>query len=189
MRIGILLAISYSLSDFRLKSVWRGVKQEWSICGGKDYGPRPSAEVMNHERQNSRPINHEQDIDSCGTPSRCTILLLNRSIWQSRGQTRYDRSDSKGLQSPDRPAGFDDALGDGIAGEAGDVVDAQPVHEPLAMSLDGLDADAQFGGDLLVGFTFGDQLQDFRLAWSEQIGSLSHGHALDERLAIMGHEP
>src|SRR6266566_4074957 len=102
---------------------------------------------------------------------------------------RYDRSDSESLQSPERPAGFDDALGDGIARQARDVVDAQPVHESLAMSLDGLDAEAQLGGDLLVGFAFGDQLQDFGLAWGQQIGSLSGGHAFDERLAIMIHEP
>ena len=68
-------------------------------------------------------------------------------------------------------------------------MDAQPVHESLAVSFDGLDADSQFGRDLLVGFALGDQLQDFRLAWGQQIGSLSDGHAFDERLAIMAHEP
>ena len=92
------------------------------------------------------------------------------------------------LQSRDRPAGFYDALGDGIAGEPGDVVDAQPVHESLAMPLDSLDAEVQFSGDLLVGFAFGDQLQDFRLAGGQQVGSLSHRHAFDDRVAITVHE-
>ena len=42
-------------------------------------------------------------------------------------------------------------------------MNVQLVHHLLTMLLDGLDADAQFPGDLFVGKTFRDKLQDFRL--------------------------
>ncbi len=50
---------------------------------------------------------------------------------------------------------LDDSLGDGVAGQAGNFVDLQFVHHLLAMFFYGFDADAQFGGNLLVGQAFG----------------------------------
>src|SRR5476651_342920 len=59
---------------------------------------------------------------------------------------------------------LDDAGADGVAGEAGGVVDVELLHEMFAVLLDGLDADAQFRRGLLIGFSFRDELQHFHLA-------------------------
>jgi hypothetical protein len=48
-------------------------------------------------------------------------------------------------------AAFDDAHGDGIAGEAGGVVNIEFLHQVVPMLLDRLDADAEVIRDLLVG--------------------------------------
>ncbi len=61
-------------------------------------------------------------------------------------------------------AALDDARLDGVAGETCRVVDVEFLHEMVAMLLDRLCADAEFGRDLLVGFAFGDQLEHFRFA-------------------------
>jgi len=45
---------------------------------------------------------------------------------------------------------FDDAFGDCVAGEPGDVVNAELIHDLLAVFLDGFDADTKFGGDCLL---------------------------------------
>lgn len=50
-----------------------------------------------------------------------------------------------------RPAAFSPAGGDRVAGHSGGVVDAEFVHELLAMFFDGLGAEAEFAGDLFVG--------------------------------------
>ena len=60
-------------------------------------------------------------------------------------------------------AALDDAGADGVAGEAGGVVDVELLHEMLTVLLDGLDADAEFGGRLLVGLALGNQLEHFHL--------------------------
>ena len=64
-------------------------------------------------------------------------------------------------------AALDDAGADGVAGEAGGVVDVELRHKMLAMLLDGLDADAEFPCDFLVGLALGNQLQHFHLARSQ----------------------
>src|SRR5450631_2117425 len=64
-------------------------------------------------------------------------------------------------------AALDDAGTDGVAGEAGGVVDVEFLHEMFAMFLDGLDADAEFGRGLFVALSFGDELQHFHLARSQ----------------------
>ena len=76
-------------------------------------------------------------------------------------------------------AALDDARADGVAGEAGGVVDVEFLHEMLAMFFDGLGADAEFRRSFLVGLAFGDQLQHFQLARS-QLGSflVEHSHAV-----------
>src|ERR1700757_79150 len=57
--------------------------------------------------------------------------------------------------------GFDDSLGGGVADEAGGVVDVEFVHDLLSMFLDGLDAQSEFGGDLLIGEALSNELEDF----------------------------
>src|SRR5690349_18501871 len=82
-------------------------------------------------------------------------------------------------------AAFDDAFGDGVARQAGDVVDAELVHNLLAMFLDGLDADAQFGRNLFVRAAFGDQLQHFGFARGQLVGAAAGRLTADERLAAL----
>jgi hypothetical protein len=57
----------------------------------------------------------------------------------------------RGLLNGQLHAALDDAGGDGVAGEAGGVVDVELAHEMVPVLLDGLDADAEFRRDLLVG--------------------------------------
>src|ERR1700677_4442991 len=64
-------------------------------------------------------------------------------------------------------AALDDSRTDGVAGEAGGVVDVELLHEVLAVLLDGLDADAEFGRGFLVRPALGDELEHFHLARGE----------------------
>ena len=61
-------------------------------------------------------------------------------------------------------AAFDDPGADGVAGEAGSVVDIEFFHEVAPMFFHGLDADAQIGRRLLVGLALGDKLQYLHFA-------------------------
>ena len=61
-------------------------------------------------------------------------------------------------------AALDDAGADGVARQSGRVVDVDLAHDLLAVFFDRLAADAQFRGDLLVGFAFGNQLEHLHLA-------------------------
>ena len=61
-------------------------------------------------------------------------------------------------------ATFDDARANGVAGESGDSVDVELLHEMLAMSFDGFHADAELRRDLFGGFTLGNQLEHFHLS-------------------------
>src|SRR5471032_2159459 len=58
----------------------------------------------------------------------------------------------------------DDALANGEQDQAGDVVDAQAVHDLRAMRFDGFHAQAQARSDGTGGFAPGDQAQDFQLS-------------------------
>ena len=71
------------------------------------------------------------------------------------------------LENGDLDVALDDAGGDGVAGEAGGVVDAELGHELCAVFFDGFDADGEFRGGLFVGVSFGDELEDFGFARSE----------------------
>ena len=68
----------------------------------------------------------------------------------------------------DLDAVLDDAFTDGIAGDAGGVVEVELAHEVFAMLLDRLDADPEIGRDLLVGAALGDELKGFHLTGGEQ---------------------
>ena len=67
-----------------------------------------------------------------------------------------------------------------MARQAGDIVDVQLVHDLLTMLFDGFYADAEFAGDLLIGKTFGDQLEDFSFAGG-QFGGFPGGLPAGDR--------
>src|SRR5689334_10524435 len=56
-------------------------------------------------------------------------------------------------------AALDDSRADGVAGEAGDVVDVEFAHQMLPMFVHRFERDSQFCGDLFVGLAFGNQLE------------------------------
>ncbi len=56
-----------------------------------------------------------------------------------------------------------------MAGEAGDVVDAQLLHQTGPVGLRGLEAYAQDGRNLLRGLTLGDKLEDLALPGAEPL--------------------
>src|SRR5271167_3177007 len=60
-------------------------------------------------------------------------------------------------------AALDDSRGDGVTGEAGDLVDVELGHEILPVFFDRLDADAEFRRRLFVGLAFGNQLEHLQL--------------------------
>ena len=76
--------------------------------------------------------------------------------------------------------GFHEAVGKRVPGQAGDVMNAQRIHEVLPMFLDGFYADAQQTGYLLGDVSFGDQLEDFGLATGQHGGRCGDGAAIEE---------
>jgi len=92
-------------------------------------------------------------------------------------------------------AALNNALADGIASKASDLVDVELGHETLAMLLNSLHTDAKFRRDLFVGMTFGNELENFHFARSQAVSarvdppasiqqlSLSFGNALRDDLA------
>src|SRR5207244_6130371 len=73
-------------------------------------------------------------------------------------------------------SGFDQALPDGIEDGLGAVRDAElPVHVADVVA-DGLVADAEPVGDLLVGEALGEQAQDLHLALREAVVELLRHH-------------
>src|SRR6267378_2652815 len=90
---------------------------------------------------------------------------------------------------PQPRVSLNDPLGNRVARQAGNVMNAQLVHDLLPMFLDGLDADAQLGRDLLVGAPLGDQLQYLSLPRSQVICPPSHRLATDKRLPALIPQP
>jgi len=86
-----------------------------------------------------------------------------------RGAAPAHPSDDRDLD-----AALDDAPRDGVAREAGRIVDVQLVHQVLPVLLDRLDADVEPGRDLLVGLALGDQLDDLQFARSQTGRLLYH---------------
>ena len=56
-----------------------------------------------------------------------------------------------------------------MAGEPGNVVNAQLVHHLLAVLFHRLDTDAQFSSNLLISTAFRDELQNLRLTCRQMI--------------------
>ena len=61
-------------------------------------------------------------------------------------------------------SGGDDVVADGVEDEFGEGVEIELEHDVGAMSFGGVDADAEDGGDFLVAFAFGEELEDFAFA-------------------------
>lgn len=61
-------------------------------------------------------------------------------------------------------SGFDEPALDGEAGETGNVMDIEFIHDIGAVGIGGLGADLEFLCDILGRITFGDQLKDFAFA-------------------------
>src|ERR1041385_7351076 len=78
-----------------------------------------------------------------------------------------------------------DAFGDGVAGQAGGIMDVELVYHLLAMFLDRLDADVQFSGNLLIGLALRDELQNFRLAGGEPVSALLERAAAHKSVAAL----
>lgn len=76
-------------------------------------------------------------------------------------------------------SGFDQPTADCVAGELHSVVHVELLEDVRAMALDGLDADHQRVGDLLVAVALGDQLDDLLLAGDR--GSSRKGSPLRSR--------
>lgn len=63
----------------------------------------------------------------------------------------------------------DEAVFDGDADEAGEIVDAEFFHEAGTMFFDGAGADDHHVGDFRTGVAFGDELKDFTFAGGETV--------------------
>src|SRR5215217_1544784 len=70
----------------------------------------------------------------------------------------------------DRRLWLDEAAADGVARQLDAVAHAELLEDVRAVTLDGLLADEQQVGDLLVGVGLGDQLDDLLLARRERVG-------------------
>ena len=62
---------------------------------------------------------------------------------------------------------MDDFVANGIHDEVGKGAEVEFDHDVGAVNLGGVDADVEEGGDFLIGFAFGKELQDFALAGRE----------------------
>src|SRR5439155_1748012 len=72
-------------------------------------------------------------------------------------------------RDPSEPAASgDDVLPHREADQVGGGVEVELLHDPLAVRLDGVDADREDASDLAVHLALGDELQDFALAVREQ---------------------
>ena len=91
------------------------------------------------------------------------------------------------LQQLDAQAGIalDDAFGNGVTGQSGDIVNAKLVHHLLPVFLNRLDADAQFGGDLFVRPAFGNQLEHLCFPGGQVIRATSDRLSAGEGFAAL----
>src|SRR2546428_841838 len=105
----------------------------------------------------------------------CEVTLTRPGC---RRRAKRARSNCRGQSA------FNDAFGNSVTGQAGDIVDVQLIHDLLPMLLNGFDADDQFAGDLFVGETFGDELEHFGLARGEFAG-LFGGLAVGESVVVL----
>src|ERR1017187_6063223 len=89
--------------------------------------------------------------------------------WRDRDKSERGGEPQKlpALKNGQLDNALNDARADGVASESGGTVNVELLHDMLAMSFDGLHADAQFRRDLFVGFAFGNQLEHFHLARSQ----------------------
>jgi hypothetical protein len=96
------------------------------------------------------------------------IVVIGESLIFDPRESRIDPNNVNYCFIDRRSIGRrDEADAHRIAGEAGDIVDVEPLHDLRAVGLDGLDADRQAFGDIACGIAFGDELQDLALARGE----------------------
>ena len=62
---------------------------------------------------------------------------------------------------------MDDFVADGVHDEVGEGAEVEFEHDVGTMNFGGVDADIEDRGDLLIGFAFGDELEDFAFARSK----------------------
>ena len=74
-----------------------------------------------------------------------------------------------GLADDRAGVAFDDSLGDGVAGETGDVMDVELAHEMLPVFVHRLEGHAKFRGYLFVGLAFGNQLKNLDLPRTQAV--------------------
>ena len=53
---------------------------------------------------------------------------------------------------------FDDVVADGVVDEFGEGMEIEFEHDVGTMGLSGVNADAEKGGNFLIGFAFGEEL-------------------------------
>src|SRR5438128_2523310 len=119
------------------------------------------------------------------------IHWIGGELWRGESTGSGGTQALPGLAShgPEPGVAFNDAFGDGVASQTGHIVNPKFVHHLLAVLLDRLDTNAQFGRDLLVGPPLGNQLEHFGLASREIIRPFSKGYAADEGLAALIPQP
>lgn len=85
----------------------------------------------------------------------------------------------------------DETVAHGEADEFTDGVQIEFLHDATAVGFDGVDAEIEGGGDLLVGFAFGDHLEDFALAGGEEVDGIGDVFAVvfENDVADFGAEP
>src|SRR6185436_2498719 len=94
-----------------------------------------------------------------------------------------------GLCHCDPDTALNNSFRDGVAGEAGDVMDIQLTHEMLPVLIHGFEAYAQLCGDLFVGLAFGNQLEHLDLARAEAVVLLLEFPSSIERFLVASAHP
>ena len=91
------------------------------------------------------------------------IFRFSRRMKPQRGLLPCEMREAQ-LGDHKLDAAFNDTRGDGMARQARGVVDIEFPHQLLSVFFDRFDADPKLCGDLFIGCTLGDALQDLRLA-------------------------
>ena len=97
---------------------------------------------------------------------------MEHELAVTRPEAKETAMPGVGLADDSPVVAFDDSLGDGVAGETGDVMDVELAHETLPIFVHRFEAQAQFGGDLFVGVAFGNQLEHLHLARTQAVATL-----------------
>ncbi len=83
---------------------------------------------------------------------------------QSLEPDRFKIQNPKSKIPPSGRLRLDDMIANSVADEFADRVETKFAHDRSAVGFGGFDADSEAGGDLLVTFSFGEELDDFAFA-------------------------